>query len=153
MPELSTLDILIRLVAAALLCGAIGFEREYRHKPAGMRTNILVGIGTATVTIASFKLASLSGTLEAVDIARLATTAAGLMTGIGFIGAGTIIQAKGMVLGLTTAASIWVVAAIGLVTGLGLFDLAVIATVISLIALAVLRTVHIEESEEGPLKN
>ncbi len=148
MPELSTLDILIRLIVAGFLCGAIGFEREYRHKPAGMRTNILVGIGTATVAIASIEIASLSPTPETVDISRLAATAAGLMTGIGFLGAGTIIQAKGMVIGLTTAASIWVVAAIGLVTGLGLFDLAIMATLLSLVALAVLRTVHVEGGEE-----
>jgi putative Mg2+ transporter-C (MgtC) family protein len=145
MEELSALEILIRLAAAALLCGAIGYERETRHKPAGLRTNVLVGLGTAAMTIVSIEVARFSPAPEAIDISRIAST---ILTGIGFIGAGTIIQSRGSVQGLTTAASIWVVAAIGLASGLGLYTLAVITTVAALIALISLRGVKVAEEEE-----
>ncbi|NBS41346.1 MgtC/SapB family protein [bacterium] len=141
--ELSTLDILIRLVVAAILSAVIGFERESNKKPAGMRTNALVGLGTAMVTIASLMVVKFGG-VDAVDVSRLA---ASILPGIGFIGAGTIIRSGGSVKGLTTAASIWVVAAIGIATGLGLYDLAVIGTILGLIALIALPRLPDEETK------
>lgn len=142
MTEISALDILIRLVVASLLCGIIGYEREYRHKPAGIRTNMLVGLGTAVMTITSIEVARLAPDPSSVDISRIAST---ILTGIGFIGAGTIIQSRGIVKGLTTAASIWTVAAIGMAVGFGLYLVAAIATALSLITLVILRSIHIEE--------
>jgi putative Mg2+ transporter-C (MgtC) family protein len=142
MSALSIIDIIIRLGGAALLCGLIGYEREFRRKPAGVRTDMLVGIGTAAMTIASIEIARLDPN-GVVDISRIAST---ILTGIGFIGAGTIIQSKGgIVLGLTTAASIWVVAAIGLAMGLGMYALAIVATVMTLSVLVVLHSLKVPE--------
>ena len=125
-----------------MLCGLIGYEREFRRKPAGVRTDMLVGIGTAAMTIASIEIARLDPN-GVVDISRIAST---ILTGIGFIGAGTIIQSKGgIVLGLTTAASIWVVAAIGLAMGLGMYALAIVAAVMTLSVLVVLHSLKVPE--------
>jgi len=145
MEYLSLLDIIIRLGGAALLGGLIGYEREFHHKPAGIRTDMLVGIGTAAMAIASIEIAKLDPN-GAVDISRIVST---ILTGIGFIGAGTIIQAKGHVVGLTTAASIWVVAAIGIAMGLGMFNLAVIAATLTLLVLLVLHRFRIQDHEKN----
>ena len=142
MTEISFLDILFRLVVALALCAAIGYEREHRGKPAGLRTNMLVGLGTTMVTIASVEIARLSPN-AAVDVSRIVSS---ILPGIGFIGAGNIIQARGSIHGLTTAASIWVVAAIGIVVGLGMYSLALIATVLALITLVVLPAPKEEEN-------
>jgi putative Mg2+ transporter-C (MgtC) family protein len=145
MVPLTTLEVIVRLMVAALLCAAVGFEREYHRKPAGIRTNMLVGIGTAVMTIASIEMAQLSSSPASVNISQLA---AAVITGIGFIGAGAIIHARGAVHGLTTAASIWVVASIGIVSGMGLYHVAVVATVLTMVILAVLRGVQIPEESE-----
>lgn len=131
MPTL--LQIIFRLLLSAGLCGIIGLEREYRHKPAGLRTNILVGMGATLVMLMSLYASS----QDNGDMMRLAS---GVITGIGFLGAGVIIRGQGqndeeMVHGITTAATIWIVAVIGLAVGLG-FYFAAIAT--AAIALAVL---------------
>lgn len=127
------LQIVFRLLLSAGLCGIIGLEREYRHKPAGLRTNILVGMGSTLVM-----LMSLYATGQ--DNGDMLRMAAGVITGIGFLGAGVIIRDHSqndeeMVHGITTAATIWIVAVIGLAVGLG-FYFAAIATAV--IALAVL---------------
>lgn len=145
MESLTMLEVIVRLMVAALLCAAVGFEREYHRKPAGIRTNMLVGIGTAVMTIASIEMAQLSSSPASVNISQLA---AAVITGIGFIGAGAIIHARGAVHGLTTAASIWVVASIGIVSGMGLYHVAVVATVLTMVILAVLRGVQIPEEPE-----
>ena len=134
-------QILIRLIAAALLSGVIGFEREYRHKPAGIRTNMLVGLGTAVVCLVTIELLR-EYPAATIDPAHLASM---VMSGIGFLGAGTILQDKGSVRGLTTAASLWLVASIGLAAGMGLFSIAIIATVLGLTTLVALRKFHPEE--------
>src|SRR3989338_7007715 len=121
---LTTAQIIFRLILSALLSGIIGLEREFKHKPAGLRTNILVGLGS-TLTM----LTSLQFTDEPARIA------AGVITGIGFLGAGLIIQGGGEVHGITTAATIWVVAAVGLAVGLGYYSAALVTTVISLLVL------------------
>jgi putative Mg2+ transporter-C (MgtC) family protein len=130
------LETCFRLILATILCGVIGYEREYRHKPAGIRTNMLVGLGTATMTIVSIEITQFAGPSNVIDISRIAST---ILTGIGFIGAGTIIHSHDGVKGLTTAASIWVVAAIGLAVGMGFYLLASITTILALITLAVIR--------------
>jgi putative Mg2+ transporter-C (MgtC) family protein len=110
------LDLLLKLGAAILLGGAIGLERQIAGKPAGLRTNILICVGSALVMDLSMHLTGPDG--RAGDPARIA---AQVVTGIGFIGAGTIMQSKGTILGLTSAATIWVVAAIGLTIGAGFY--------------------------------
>ena len=118
-------EILLRLVVAAIAGGLIGLEREVVHKPAGVRTHMLVSLGSALfvlVTIQEFKY----------DAARII---AGIATGIGFLGAGTIFKAKNDVHGLTTAASVWAVSAVGLAIGLGYYLMTVTAAVLILVVL------------------
>ena len=113
------LDLLLKLLLAVILGGAVGLEREIAGKPAGLRTNILICVGAALLTDVSLVLPLMrpAGSTTG-DPARLA---AQIVSGIGFIGAGTIMQARGTVTGLTSAATIWVVAAIGIAVGAGLY--------------------------------
>lgn len=108
------IDLLGRLALAVLLGGIVGVERELSGKPAGLRTNILICLGSALLMDLSITIGADQGRLG--DPARIA---AQVVTGVGFLGAGTIMQARGEVVGLTTAATIWVVAAIGLAVGAG----------------------------------
>src|SRR5246127_1532039 len=118
-----------RLVVAPILGGVIGLERQLRHKPAGLRTNLFICFGAAMFTVLSNQLAgSLGG-----DHTRVA---AQIIPGIGFIGAGSILHARGSVVGLTTAATLFVVASVGMAAGGGLYITAVFATGLILIALA-----------------
>ena len=128
------LPFLVRCGAAAL-CGAmVGLERELRNKPAGFRTNILICVGAAMYMTVGLILTPHGG--QQVDPTRIA---AQVVTGIGFLGAGSILQAGGRVTGLTTAATIWVVAAIGLISGAGFPILAFVATCMVVLTLVVLR--------------
>lgn len=122
---------IIRLVVAAILGGIIGLERQLRHKPAGLRTNLFICFGSAMFTVLSDQLAgSLGG-----DHTRVA---AQIIPGIGFIGAGSILHSRGSVVGLTTAATLFVVASVGMAVGGGLYITAIFATGVILIALALL---------------
>ena len=121
---------LTRLILAALLGGAIGLERQLRHRPAGLRTNMFICFGAAMFTILSRQLAG-----TPADSARIA---AQIIPGIGFIGAGSILHARASVQGLTTAATLFVVAGVGMAAGGGLYLTACFATAIILIALVVL---------------
>jgi putative Mg2+ transporter-C (MgtC) family protein len=124
-----------RLIVAAVLGGLIGLERQLRHKPAGLRTNLFICFGAAMYTILSAQLAgSLGG-----DHTRVA---AQIIPGIGFIGAGSILHARGSVVGLTTAATLFVVASVGMAAGGGLYLTAIFATGLILIALELLRLVE-----------
>jgi len=122
---------IVRLVVAAILGGAIGLERQLRHKPAGLRTNMFICFGSAMFTVLSDQLAGSMGG----DHTRVA---AQIIPGIGFIGAGSILHARGSVVGLTTAATLFVVASVGMATGGGLYITAIFATIVILLALAVL---------------
>lgn len=119
---------MLRLVVAALLGGSIGLERELRHKPAGLRTNMFICFGSALFTVLSSQLAE----AHPGDHTRIA---AQIIPGIGFIGAGSILHARGSVTGLTTAATVFVVASIGMAVGGGLYVTATLSTGIILIAL------------------
>src|SRR5277367_1065753 len=121
---------LARLFVAAVLGGAIGLERQWRHKPAGLRTNMFICFGAAMFTILSRQLAGVES-----DSARIA---AQIIPGIGFIGAGSILHARTSVTGLTTAATLFVVASVGMAAGGGLYWTAVLATVVILASLVVL---------------
>lgn len=140
MPELSWLEILLRVALAAVLGGAIGFERELREREAGLRTHMLVAVGAALFTLVSayawtdWHFSNASGVVY--DPTRIA---AQVVTGIGFLGAGAIIRQGLSVRGLTTAATLWVVAAIGMATGAGFYTAAVITTVLVLLSLYPLR--------------
>lgn len=141
MEELSGLETILRLLAAGALGGAIGFEREFSDQPAGFRTHILVSLGSALFTmVGAYGL----GDLLLRDDVRFDPTriAAQIVTGIGFLGAGAILQRGIRVRGLTTAAALWVTAAIGMAAGFGYWSGAVATTVISLIALYVLKLVQ-----------
>ena len=121
---------LARLLLASVLGGVIGLERQLRHKPAGLRTNMFICFGAAMFTVLSKQLAGVDS-----DSARIA---AQIIPGIGFIGAGSILHARGSVTGLTTAATLFVVASIGMAAGGGLYLIACSATIIILIALEML---------------
>lgn len=125
------IDITLRLLIAMLLGGMIGIEREYRSKEAGFRTHFLVALGSALFCIVS----QYGFGFDLKDSSRVA---AQVVSGIGFLGAGTIIFQKNVVRGLTTAAGLWVTAAIGLACGSGMFAAAAIATALIIVGLEVL---------------
>jgi uncharacterized membrane protein YhiD involved in acid resistance len=122
------LDLAAKLIAAILIGGGIGLERELKGKPAGLRTNILICVGSALLMDLSMNLAAVHGG----DPGRIA---AQVVTGIGFLGAGTILHTRGQITGLTSAATIWVVAALGLTIGAGYFIEALGSTVTVMIVL------------------
>jgi putative Mg2+ transporter-C (MgtC) family protein len=129
------LELGLRLTLGLVLGAIIGFERELHRQPAGFRTHSLVALGAALFTIVSAH--AFVGPL--VDPTRIA---AQIVSGIGFIGAGTILQHRGSIRGLTTAASLWSVAAIGTAAGAGLHVMAVVGTVLILVVLALLDRVE-----------
>jgi putative Mg2+ transporter-C (MgtC) family protein len=135
MASLSDLELIQRLSLAVLLGGLIGLEREWRNKDAGLRTNILIAIGSAVFTLMSIELTD----ARTGDTSRVA---AQIVTGIGFIGAGAIMRTDAGVHGLTTAATIWVNAAVGVAAGGGEYHLAVITTAITLIVLLALQPIE-----------
>ncbi|APC41774.1 MgtC/SapB family protein [Clostridium estertheticum] len=140
-------QVAIRLALAVLVGGLIGYEREFKNRPAGFRTHILVCLGAAITSM--IQLYSIQETTNMilqhpelqsamkVDIGRLG---AQVITGVGFLGAGTIIHDKGSIKGLTTAASIWTVACIGLAIGLGYYTLTILSAICVFIVLVFLKT-------------
>lgn len=120
-----------RLLLAALLGGVVGLERELRHKPAGLRTIMLISLGAALFTIISSQMASNFGG----DHTRIA---AQIITGIGFIGAGVVIRERGAIMGITSAATIFVIASVGMACGAGMPVTAVFTTLLLLVALVIL---------------
>jgi putative Mg2+ transporter-C (MgtC) family protein len=134
-----TLETLTSLILAVGLGAIIGIQREKAHRPAGLRTHMLVSLGSCLFTIVSMSFSS-----------QPAQVAGGIVAGIGFIGAGTIWAEKDKVKGITTAASLWSTAAMGLTAGLGDYPLAIVATVLIVIILAsriILEKVGIEKPE------
>lgn len=128
--------VLIRVIAAVLLGAVVGLERERAGKPAGLRTHILVSLGTAVVVLAC------AG--SGMDMAGLSRVIQGIVTGIGFIGAGSILKVseERNIRGLTTAAGLWMTAAIGIAVGLGSLGLAIIGTILTLIILTLERVLE-----------
>lgn len=133
---------LIRVIAAVLLGGIVGIEREKARKPAGLRTHILVSLGTAVVVLAC------SG--SGMDMAGLSRVIQGIVTGIGFIGAGSILKLdeERDIRGLTTAAGLWLTAAIGVACGLGSIGIAIIGAVLALIVLALERVFQTQKEDK-----
>jgi putative Mg2+ transporter-C (MgtC) family protein len=140
LPSLSWDESLLRLALAAVLGGLIGVERELREREAGLRTHLLVALGSALFTIVgAYGFRDFLETGDPVVRADPTRIAAQIVTGIGFLGAGAIIRQGFSVRGLTTAATLWVVAAVGLASGAGYYSAAVITTALVLIALYPLR--------------
>lgn len=131
MTSISDAELIQRLLLAATLGALIGLEREWRHKDAGLRTNILITIGSALFTLMSIELTD----AKTGDQSRIA---AQIVTGIGFLGAGAIMRTDAGIQGLTTAATIWVNAALGVAVGGGKYHLAAIGTAVTLIVLLLL---------------
>jgi len=133
------LDMVLRIAAAGLLGGIIGYERQARHKSAGLRTHILVSMGSCLIMILSINIYSAVQGLTNADPTRLA---AQVVSGIGFLGAGSIMKEGLTVKGLTTAASLWVVSGVGLAVGSGYYLAAVVTTLLVFITLTVLTKVE-----------
>ncbi len=136
---MSNLDVLIRIVLACILGGIIGIERESINRPAGFRTHILVCVGSALVMITSQYIFFHYSSQVNLDPARLG---AQVISGIGFLGAGTIIKERASVKGLTTAASLWAVSCVGLAVGIGFYIGAIMASGIIYLVLVVLKRVE-----------
>src|SRR5437879_5065549 len=126
---------ILRLLIATALGAVIGAEREFERKPAGFRTNCLICLGSALFTIVSVRVDAARG-----DQARIA---AQIVSGIGFLGAGVILREQGRVSGLTTAAGIWMVAALGMAVGVGLYQTAILTALISVIVLRLFDRVEV----------
>ena len=132
-------QIISRLVVTVILSGLIGLERQVHKRTAGLRTHILVALGSCLIMLTSLYVFDIYKEITKLDPARIA---AGVITGIGFLGAGTIIRDKEGIRGLTTAASLWVVAGIGLASGCGFLNAAIYTTALALIVLFLLRYVE-----------
>ena len=134
-------ELVLRLALAALLAGALGIERELHEQPAGFRTHMLVGLGAALFSVISaFGFQAIAGLGPPREIrADISRTISQIVVGIGFLGGGAIIKYGASVRGLTTAASLWVTAAVGTAVGMGMYALAVTTTVLAILALGVLR--------------
>lgn len=127
-------DVLLRLGAATLIGSALGLNREIRGKPAGMRTHALVALGTALVTLTGIELAGHDGQFDSNSVSRVIQ---GIVAGIGFLGGGTILKSDSgeQISGLTTAASLWLVACLGIACGVGLWGMSLIALGLALVVL------------------
>lgn len=143
---MSVWDVLIRLTLATIIGGAIGYEREFKNRPAGFRTHILVCIGATLISLIQFNMGeeiiarvaqdSNLAQVFKVDYARMG---AQVITGVGFLGAGTILHTKNSIKGLTTAASLWVVACLGLAIGMGYYSISILGALFIEITLWLLK--------------
>ncbi len=139
-PPISSLELLLRIFVAAFLGGVIGYERDLHGRPVGLRTHVLVAMGSATFMVVSAHFAFLQGYEDGhyveVDTSRIA---ASVVSGIGFLAGGSILRTGSTIQGLTTAAGLWVVTSIGLAAGSGMYVVAGAVTGSSVLALTVLR--------------
>lgn len=141
--SLSLLDAIGRLLVAFVLGGALGYNRERLGKPAGLRTHIMVTLGSCAFLILGVELLAAYTQSTQLDPTRVLQ---GVVGGIGFLGAGSIIQSKGTVEGVTTAATVWVAGAVGAGCGLGHYELAAMLVCFSLVALWVLGLIEVDSS-------
>jgi len=133
------LEMIMRLLLTLILSGLIGLERQVHRREAGLRTHILVALGSCLIMLTSIYVFDIYKDAVSLDPARIA---AGVITGIGFLGAGTIIREPERIRGLTTAASLWVVAGIGLAVGIGFNKVAIYTTILVLVVLHFFRYVE-----------
>ena len=152
--QLPEWEMIVRLVLALILGAFIGLDRRSRSKPAGLRTMSLVSLGAATFTLVGVSamqqlaFAEQSAGLETMVRLDTSRVIAGIVGGIGFLGAGAIIQSRGKIQGMTTASGIWMTAAIGVSVGLGLYVLAFAATFLAYVVLVLLRRQYADDSNE-----
>ena len=142
---IGAIQVLFRLILATILGGVVGFERERQEKAAGFRTHILVCVGSCLIMLTSMHMFDVYKGATALDPARIA---AGVVTGVGFLGAGTIIRFGASIRGLTTAASLWAIAGIGLAVGSGFYWAAAITSAIILTCLYLLTKVEAKMSRK-----
>lgn len=140
------LEMITRLLLTLILSGLVGLERQVHRRDAGLRTHILVALGSCLIMLTSMYVFDIYKDAVSLDPARIA---AGVITGIGFLGAGAIIREPERIRGLTTAASLWVVAGIGLAVGIGFNKMAIYTTILVLIVLHFFRYVEGSLSKEG----
>jgi putative Mg2+ transporter-C (MgtC) family protein len=142
------LNVITPLGTAAFLGASVGWERETVHKAAGLRTNMIVSLGAATFTLLAFR--AIEGVAFTGDPSRIIQ---GVATGIGFLGAGSIVHSRGEVSGVTTAAGIWLVGAIGAGCGAGHYDIAIVAVLLGFGILALLQRLSSRISKENGPRN
>ncbi len=150
MASLTVQEITIRLVLSMIFSGLIGFEREKSNSSAGLRTHILVGMGSTIVALIQIQTLAMVSEINpelkiSVDAVRLI---AQVVSGIGFLGAGTIIVTKRSVMGLTTAASVWGVSSIGLALGMGYYDISIISSSLMLLVLIFFKRIFVIHGPE-----
>ncbi|TWU27652.1 MgtC/SapB family protein [Bythopirellula polymerisocia] len=155
MDEIGPYEVVVRVLGGAFFGGILGWESEVSEKPAGLRTNMLVAIGAATATLAALGLYnSLSGSRPAEQInSDPIRIISGVIGGLGFLGAGSIIQSRGEVQGITTAATIWVVGGIGIACGLGNYVLALTSAIITFVVLFVIGKFEVSSLAPENLQN
>jgi len=145
MPEWISLEFLIQVLLAMLLGGLLGMERERIHKPAGLRTYIMVCLGAMLFTVLSVQVAiDFANDTLSVDPTRIA---AQVLTGIGFIGAGVIMKRDEHIEGVTTAAGLWLCAAVGMAVGFSYYFMAVVTTIAGIVAFLLIKA---EKKKRGP---
>lgn len=132
-------DLLIKITLTIALCSLIGGERELRNKGAGLRTHILVGVGSALIVLTSFYIFDTYKDVTIIDPTRMIT---GVVTGIGFLCAGTIIRGGNQVMGLTTAATLWIVSCLGMAVGAGQYVAAIIFAIVVFLVLIGVRSLE-----------
>ncbi|SHI81388.1 MgtC family protein [Clostridium cavendishii DSM 21758] len=139
-------EIILRLILAVIIGGAIGFERESHNRPAGFRTHILVALGATIISIIQVQMFDEAMNLikekpELVNVIKIdfGRLGAQVVSGIGFLGAGTIIHKRGSIEGLTTAATLWVVGCLGLAVGLGYYTVSILGTIAVILILVILK--------------
>ena len=133
------IDITVRIILTVLLSSIIGSEREARGKEAGLRTHILVGVGSALIVLTSFYVSDIYSHIVPIDPSRMIS---GIVTGIGFLCAGAIIRGGAHISGLTTAATLWIVSGIGMAVGAGYYSASIIVTAVVFVVLTGLRSVE-----------
>jgi len=132
-------ELTFKIVLSVLLSSLIGFEREMRQKGAGLRTHILVGVGSTLIVLTSLHLFDIYRGVTIIDPTRMIT---GIVTGIGFLCAGTIMQAESRVRGLTTAAALWIVSGVGIAVGAGHYSAAIVVSIVVFLVLISMRSVE-----------
>lgn len=138
-------EIIFKVMLSVVLSSLIGFERELRQKGAGMRTHVLVGLGSTLIVLTSLHLFDIYKESTFIDPTRMIT---GIVTGIGFLCAGTIIQAQSGIRGLTTAAALWIVSGVGIAVGAGHYAAAVIVSIVVFFVLISMRSMEYKLSKK-----
>lgn len=142
--------VLVRLVLAAVLGGLIGLDREVRHRPAGLRTHMLTAVAATVFTLITLEVLHQAQKLQPDGSFDPIRVIEAVTAGVAFLAAGTIIQSRGNVQGLTTGAAMWLTGAVGVALGFGLYLIAILTTALALLILVVLSLIPIPQTEEKP---